>query len=645
MTRVADLSLRRTTSLVVGLVFCLLLCGQALADFTPDSRYLEADRLLRDHKFVRAREIAEEMLRERPNSFEAQILLGRVQLLGEGNPGKADYYLRKGLDNLKSRYSSPNYRGAPWKCYADALWAMYQASMALERYEEAMEWVDEYDKSFPPSRPHLKGWPLMKLGRMDEAREKMSAAMREVGHNAEYVNTVLNTQSALEYESGHLEDSLRLQEELLRRIERGEGFIEPVFYTNAAESARDLLDFAKTEKYLLDGARYLNSETYATPWSALAELYVGEGRQPEAIQALKQHSRHLASLSADILIQQRADSQRVLGTTLLACGHDREAAKILRDVALHGDRNSATSTERSLVRSRNFFFYREALKQKRERIREDRVVGDTKEWIELWLEEAGINHEMEAARRECAALGVKNGGPDAMIAPFGPKGFNCPWLTPAISEIFGKGVVANQTAQILETLPEKARPFAQAILAEATNDQDLMRSTIEQLPPRQALLRARMYALLARAGGEAQNYQKVLESDPPALRRLGLSLPIQLRCSDSQLSNWILDSPRFHKGKGLALVVEGNVQDGFQGQLQGSDGAVLSRLSSPGGPDAKEVRLAFYRELHQQVFAPRVNLTQMDINGLDGSNLSGGQMRVKLEEIVGKKSGIESEKN
>lgn len=623
----------------------LWLCAVAAADFTPDPRYVEADRLMGSHKFVKAREIAEEMLRQSPDSFEAQILLGRVQLEGEGNPGKADYYLRKGLKNLKSQYSAPNYQGAPWKCYADALWALYRTSMSLERYEEAMDWVDEYDGAYPPARPHLKGWPLMKLGRLKEARQKMEAALAMVDDNEDAVNTVLNTQGAIEYESGEVASSLATQEKILQRIERGKGQTDAVFYTNAAESARDLLDFAKAEKYLLEGTRCLSSETYSAPWSALAEHYLLQGRQPEATQALKRHAKHLASLSADIQVEQKADAQRILGMTLLACGYDSEAVKLLRQTALHGDRNSATSTERSLVRSRNFFFYREALKQQRERIREEQTFGPVSQWFKLWLEEMSLNHEMEAARRECAALALSNGGPASMIAPFGPRGFNCPWLTPAISEVFGEGVVSVAAAREIESLPEQARPFAQAILAEAKSDEEAMAACLESLPPSAVLLRARLHALLAKESGAAEDFQKALETDPPVVRRLGLAVPVKLNCSDSTLKHMIADSPRFRAKGGLVLSVEGNTGNGFQGQLLGLDGSVLSQFRSPGGADPEQARLAFCRELHQKVFAPRVNLTQMEINGLDGSNLAGGQLRVKLEDIVGKKSGLESEKN
>lgn len=628
-----------------ALLIWLLLVGVALADFTPDPRYVEADKLINGYKFVRAREIAEKLLREKPDSFEGQVLMGRVQLLGEGNPGKADYYLRKGIKTMRRQYPHPNYQGGPWRCYADALWAVYQSSLDLEHYHDAIKWADKYDKDFPPARPQLKSWPLMKLGRMKEARAQMVAALNEVKDNDEAINMILNTQGAVEYEAGNLKESLKVQEDILHRIKQGKGSTDAVFYTNAAESARDLLDFSLTEKYLLEGTRNLSSDTYATPWTSLAELYLSQGRQPEAIEALKRHAKHLATLPGYIQIQQRADSQRILGMALLACGYDEDAVKLLHEVALHGDRNSATSTQRTLVRSRNFYFYREALKQYQQRLAEERSFSPMKEWPKIWLKELTVAQDMEAARRECAALALRNGGPQAMVPPFGPKGFNCPWLTPGLSQIFGEGVVAVAASRVIKDLPEKARPFASAILAEAKSDKALMRKCLEDLPPSQVLLRARLYALLAREDGSPDDFQKVLESDPPVLRRLDLALPVQISCQDGTLRSMIASSPRFRSGKGFQLQIEGGTQTGYQGRLLGQDGSVLTRFSSPGGTDPDESRLKLCRELHQRVFAPRVNLSQMDINGLDGSNLAGGQFRVQLEDIVGKKPASESEKS
>ena len=133
----------RVTYLIRVLAFVLLCCGSAWADFTPDPRYKEADQLLRESRFVKAREIGEAMLKADPNSFEAQSILGRVHLYGEGNPGKADYYLRKSHKTIVSTFDAPSTAQGPWDCYGDVLWSLRVAAMDLEEYEQAIGWVDE----------------------------------------------------------------------------------------------------------------------------------------------------------------------------------------------------------------------------------------------------------------------------------------------------------------------------------------------------------------------------------------------------------------------------------------------------------------------------------------------------------------------
>ncbi|MCA9781822.1 MAG: hypothetical protein KC800_34125, partial [Candidatus Eremiobacteraeota bacterium] len=389
------------------LVLAWLCCLSASADFTPDPRYKEADQLLRESRFVKAREIGEAMLKANPTSFEAQSILGRVHLYGEGNPGKADYYLRKSHKTIVSSFAAPSTAEGPWDCYGDVLWSLRVAAMDLEEYEQAIGWVDEYNEAFPhAATPERYGWPLMKLGRMDEARRRMEAAKEQVKDDPEAVNSILNTIGAVEYEMSNFQESLQAYEEIVRRVEAGQGEKDPVFYSNAAEAARDLLDYPTCEKHLLQATRHLHSYSYSTPWLDLADLYIGQGRQPEAIQALERHSRHLASCKPGVQNQKRATSQAVLGMTLMACGYDVEACDLLAQVAIHGDRNSGTSTKRSLVRSRNNFFYREALKQKRERLRERRSYAEMKDWFKLYFEELALGRDIESARRECAALAI-----------------------------------------------------------------------------------------------------------------------------------------------------------------------------------------------------------------------------------------------
>ena len=620
---------------LISLLLCLT--GVVVADYRHHADYERANSFLVKSKYVKAREIGEKMLREDPNSFEAQTILGRVHLHGEGNPGKARYYLEKAHKGLLQVYPQPNSREAPWRCYADILWNLRQAAMDLEDYQGALDWLEEYDSRFPPARPHLAGWPLMKMGRIEDAREKMKQGLARARKSPEAYNSILNTMGAVEYESGDTQASYGYCLQILDRVEHGKGAIDAVFYTNAAESARDLLKLDEAEKHLLKATKYLGRYTYATPWLDLAALYLGQGRQPEAIQALKRQAYHLANCEADIQNQNRAKTQLVLGVTLMACGYDLEAADLLTKVALHGDRNSGTSTSRSLVKARNLFFYREALKQKRERLREQRSYSASTRWLDFVWQDLALGQTIEATRKECAALSINNSGPKAMLRPYGPNGFNCPWLVPALSEVFGRGIVSVEASRLLEDLPEQSKPYTMAVLAEAKGDEESLQQALDALPPSEVLLRGRLHALKREATGSARSLQQAMESDPPVVRRLGISIPVSIQCGDGSLQRMLYGSPRFESGKGFTLQITGGSNNGYDGSFLGPDGSVLSRFTSPPHKDLDEARRKLCEEIHQRVFAPRINLTQSDINGLDGSNLAGSQFRNQLQDLVGRK--------
>ena len=121
-----------------------------------------------------------------------------------------------------------------------------------------------------------------------------------------------------------------------------------------------------------------------------------------------------------------------------------------------------------------------------------------------------------------------------------------------------------------------------------------------------------------------------------------MSLPVQIKCGDSTVSSMLESSPRFHSDSGFELVIDGSVETGYRGHLQGPDGSVLTRFESEPSENQVQTRKLLCEKVHQTVFAPRVNLTQADINGLDGSNLAGGRFREQLKDIVGNQSEKES---
>ena len=178
-----------------------------------------------------------------------------------------------------------------------------------------------------------------------------------------------------------------------------------------------------------------------------------------------------------------------------------------------------------------------------------------------------------------------------------------------------------------------ARPYYDAVLAEVALEQgddteaiDHARKALDGLQPGDALLRERVRAVFGRALSDpraaAAVYEEVLATDPGLFRRLGWALPVEVRSTDAELDRELADairrSPRFEPAdEGLVIQVESGriCLFGRTGAAWGCGEAGLEE-DETGRSYAQRIVDAF----HAEIFSPRIDLSRIDINSLDGSN-------------------------
>ena len=146
------------------------------------------------------------------------------------------------------------------------------------------------------------------------------------------------------------------------------------------------------------------------------------------------------------------------------------------------------------------------------------------------------------------------------------------------------------------------------------------------LQPGDALLRERVRAVLGKSLSDPREattlYEEVLATDPGLFRRLGWALPVEVRSSDADidraLAAAVMRSPRFEQSRdGLRVQVDGAriCLFGRTGAAWGCGEADLEDDETAGSYEQRIVD-AF----HAEIFSPRVDLSRIDINSLDGSN-------------------------
>jgi tetratricopeptide (TPR) repeat protein len=166
----------------------------------------------------------------------------------------------------------------------------------------------------------------------------------------------------------------------------------------------------------------------------------------------------------------------------------------------------------------------------------------------------------------------------------------------------------------------------------------LLDAANKALPSAEQLLRARVLALLAtlhaQRGDYASShryYERAMQIDPGALRRLTLALPVRVQAGGDPVSEEFVDgvsrSPRFEVGsRGLMVQVRA---DRFQAEacLIGASGAQLAcaNAEAKSNEGADQLALKLLAAFHDKVFAPPIDLSQVDANSLDGSTLRGSE--------------------
>ena len=136
-----------------------------------------------------------------------------------------------------------------------------------------------------------------------------------------------------------------------------------------------------------------------------------------------------------------------------------------------------------------------------------------------------------------------------------------------------------------------------------------------------------------------------MQIDPGTIRRLGLALPTVLEAGDTAVAqnagDLLAGSPRFdlEAGPGFRLQVSGN-EKAAQACLLDPRGSRLScaAITARTGEDVDTFTRRLVAELHQNAFAPRLDLTQADLRSLDGSPTAAGGRAA--EKILGPLGGL-----
>jgi len=588
--------------------------------------------LVERQRYVRAREEAEAYLVERPSSYVAHLVLGMAQHYGEANFPKALFHETRALELFEAAEGAQPTQSQPWRWHARILVGLTRAHGDLEHYDEQLGFMYRYNELYTPQLKAELAWPLMKKREFDKAR---LAAEEGLATGDPYqVERAKNALCAIEFEAG---DDVKSYEVCAEAVDYGRshfGSATAVDLGNFAEAARSVFRFDEAERLLMEASKS-GLSWYGNPWLELADLYMRAGRLAEALSALREVPRHRAARPAHVRDSDRNEARRSLAAFLLLMGRPDEALRITGKASVLPDRRAHNSRDPEQDRSIVALLDRQAQLMLAE-MTVERAVAEpfyARWWARseaLWLRFQAWMSARQAARflddeRRLAGTFAIGTARSAVMPP---------WLLGELIGALGPGVVrAAVNRAAAEDTRERAPAYYDAVLAEVALAQREYAEAVEHagralrgLQPGDALLRERVRAVLGKALSDPRQatalYEEVLATDPGLFRRLGWALPVEVRSSDAtidrDLAKAIMRSPRFESSsEGLRIQV-----DGARICLFGRTGAAWG--CGEAEPEEDETGRTYEQRIvdafHAEIFSPRVDLSRIDINSLDGSN-------------------------
>jgi hypothetical protein len=609
-------------------------------------------------RLVRAREIADAMLREDPDSPEGHCLLGIVYHMGEGSLPRAIYHLLRSQVLYTERYGEgPQRESDPWWWHSRAMLEAAVVHGAMGHNQEKLELLLEHQQRYQSDQRASLGWPLMRLRRYGDARAAVSEALESSRRDSQQLATALNALCGIEGEEQHRAETYRA---CLATVEHDRRYQlqDPVAYTNASIGARGLLRLDEAERLLLEATDHFSQGTVSNPWMDLMLLYLGEGRTAEALGAMRQMFAWRNRQPPYMDEQTRAQTDVASALLLLVAGRSEDAARISGRSLERPDRTGYTSSDSEQMEAASALVHTMALRVAAERQREAASWLPLREALGARLAAWQLDLRAWRAGRRAAAMLAERRILISSVRPYLPGGLEIsPWTLLELPRLLGPGATAAavREARAQETLSDAEGYFlaydAQIAALRGQHERALAaaQAGLEQLPGPEVLMQAQLAALGARAaeelgqrGRSLELLSRAMQIDPGIVRRTRARLPARFARPQDELSQHVVDllrgSPRFEAAEGevFAITVSSDGEGG-RSCLTGPQQEVLTcaQLAREEGEDNETFARRMAAEFHAQVFAPRVDLTQSDIRSLDGSpTAAGGRARERMNSIL-----------
>ena len=641
--------------------------GAAYAANTKKER--KALALLEKNRLVTARRVAEEVLEDNEDSMVAHYVLGRVLHEADGNLARSMYHLGHSRELYEETHTvHPRPPSAPWQFHREVLFAIQKLAAQMEKYKYQLKILKYYDALYNPNLTAEHAWPLMRLGRFKKARKyaRRGIESKDLQQRSLGLNVMCAIEGAARKRKRYYRACMaalknaRAEEAGRPAIDKKHESVLAIHAYNAAQAARTAFEPKLAEDLAIEGTSRLTFSP-ANPWRFLVRLYTDQGRMSDAIKALREMQSWRTKQPPHVRVQARAETDVAFATVLLVAARTDIALPVMNRALERPDRRGLTSVSpeqtkgaHALLRRAMRLTHAELLAERASWEESGEVVKRTYRRAEravlVRVDELRIINVLSDDRRLLETFRVfTRGGIEPVPV----------WLLGDLVEVLGPGVVSVVLKRVRKRDKDpRIKPYCDAIEADvalARGDGDeairLARRALKRLPRNEALLRARMAAVGAKAakhegrsGLHLKLLDKAMQIDPSVIRRMGMRLPVRVTVSGSgaavDMARQLLErSPRLDVGdRGFRLAISGRGLH-VRACLLSPHGGKLSCATPHIGkkekrtPDLLARRLA--EAVHHRCLAMPLGLTGNDLSSLDGRTTVADQaVRKELEGIL-----------
>lgn len=611
-----------------------------------------------------ARTKAEKILATNPESFIATFVLGMVHADAEGNLARALYLLRAARRIVERDHGDPP-SGTDARAWHRRILLMESFVLGhMDRRADQLDTLDLLDEHYAPKQTVRRIWPLLKLGRFDEARAIGESLMHDPDPDVR--ERAYNGLMAVEEEAGNRVPSYTWGQRALESMGRD----TCILATNTALGARRAFDFPRTLTYDQRALKAGDQSCPTSPHAQLSAMYLVFGQFQQSLSSLK--ALRKAYRPPHLRVQNEMVIRARFVELLLALGQFDEAEVRVREILAAPDRAGMISASSEIVELSNALLGYSVLDARYQQLREYASARAFVPAVRVRLAAEAMAAARWRAAREATRLAALPETLHKHVRPYYTDVM--PWYGADMLAVFGGGVMRKAIAEVraVETdVPEVAGAFLDAYLAELewregrdadaiTHGEDVLR----RLPPEPRLLRNRIQTWIADArwrtgdiGGARRDFAAVMDFQPTALRHLGIALPVRMGdlsgARATEIAERLGGSPRLDidpsapfdlsvTDDGEAITICVQVAKLACATLGGDDmkAAVQTAETPVEGELPGDVIAAAIDRFHDEVFAPRIALTQSDINSLDGRAVRQGA-RDALEGLLGPKKKSE----